>query len=69
MGGERGSRGGEKVLAGAGGKVQRQGEGVWVQAYLGTRGAKACKQGACMGGGSEGRRGRTVIYVLRGGER
>lgn len=55
------------MIAHVGEKVQQQGEGSWVQLYFGARGAKACKRGGRMGGGSEGRRGQMVIRVLRDG--
>lgn len=55
------------MLAHVGGEVQWQGEGLWVQMYFGARGAKACKQGGYMGGGSEGRRVWMAICVLRDG--
>lgn len=45
----------EKVFAHVRGKAQWQGEEVWVHVYFWAAGAKACKQGGCMGGGSEGR--------------
>lgn len=50
------------------GKGAAAGRGVLGTAVpLGARGAKACKRGGRMGGGSEGRRGQMVICVLRDG--